>query len=229
MYRRSRLPLLLLVALAVSACISSGTPAASTAQGSPVASAGASQAASASASPAESVAAAPTATATASPSPTPEPTPSPTDEAGASASPGAEGSVDGCTGTDDNRAFFAKAATNLDWPVYCAVLPARWFVSTGSYSRASGGKLEISYKGPNGARFELHEGAFCAAADGCVPAGEDAGSALFGDQNATLVHLDDGRIAAVVARGDRPSWLAIGGGLDDAAFQSMTSALIRLD
>jgi hypothetical protein len=52
---------------------------------------------------------------------------------------------------------------------------------------------------------------------------------MFGDQNATLVHLDDGRVAAVVARGDRLSWLAIGGGLDDTAFQSMTSALIRLD
>lgn len=222
-YRRSRLPLLLLVAFMVSACIGSGTPAASTAGGSAVASSGAS------ASPVASASAPPTAAATPSPSPTPEPTASPTDEAGASASPSAEGSVDGCTGTDDNRAFFAKAASTFAWPVYCAVLPYRWVVVTGSYSGASGGKLEISYKGPNGARFELHEGAFCAAADGCVPPGADAGSATFGDQNATLVHLDDGRVAAVVGRGDRPSWLAIGGGLDDAAFQSMTSALIRLD
>jgi hypothetical protein len=186
---------------------------------------GPSQAASASASPAES----PSATPTATPSPTPEPTASPADDAGASGSPGAEGSVDGCTGTDDNRAFFAKAASSLGWPVYCAVLPSRWLVVTGSYSGGSGGKLEISYKGPNGARFELHEGAFCAGADGCVPPGADAGSVEFGDQTATLVHLDDGRVAAVVARGDRPSWLAIAGGLDDAAFRSMTSVLIRLD
>lgn len=225
MYRRSRLPLLLLGALAVSACIGSGTSTTSTA----TAVVGPSTAAGASASPAPSASVAVTAVATASPSPTPEPTASPTDEAGASASPGAEGSVDGCTGTDDNRAFFAKAASSLAWPVYCAVLPSRWVVVTGSYSGGSGGKLEISYKGPNGARFELHEGAFCAAADGCVPSGADAGSATFGDQGATLVHLDDGRVAAVVGRGDRLSWLAIAGGLDDAAFQSMTSALIRLD
>jgi hypothetical protein len=225
-YRRSRLPLLLLVAFAVSACLGSGTPAASTAQGTATAAVGPSTAAGASASPVPSASAAP---ATAPPSLTPEPTASPTDETGASASPGAEGSVDGCTGTDDNRAFFAKAARDLDWPVYCAALPARWFVSTGSYSRASGGKLEISYKGPNGARFELHEGAFCAASDGCVPAATGSGYGTFGDQAATIVELEDGRVAAVVDRGERISWLALGDGLGADDFATITSVLIRLD
>jgi hypothetical protein len=150
-------------------------------------------------------------------------------EATPSTSPAAEGSVDGCTGTDDNRAFFAKAASDLGWPVYCAALPARWYVSKGSYSLVSGGKLEISYKGPNGALLELHEGAFCADPDGCVPEGVNGGIAVFGDQAATFVNLDDGRAAVVVARGEDLSWLAIGEGLGDDAFASLTYALIRLD
>ncbi|HEV8281452.1 MAG TPA: hypothetical protein VGQ02_06315 [Candidatus Limnocylindrales bacterium] len=102
-------------------------------------------------------------------------------------------------------------------------------MSTGSYSRAGGGKLEISYKGPNGATLELHEGAFCPDSSGCVPEGGDAATATFGDRTATLVHFEDGRVAAVVDRGEPVSWLAIGDGLMDDAFQALTSALIRLD
>ena len=65
--------------------------------------------------------------------PTETPTVAPTPSGSPSESPAAD-AVDGCTGTDDNRAFFAEAAVNLDWPVYCAILPARWSVNTGSYS-----------------------------------------------------------------------------------------------
>jgi hypothetical protein len=140
-----------------------------------------------------------------------------------------EGSVEHCTGTGDNRTFFANAAEDLAWPVYCAALPARWFVSAGSYSRAGGGTLEISYKGPNAAVLELHEGAFCPDSSGCVPEGGDAGTTTFGDRTATLVHFEDGRVAAVVDRGEPVSWLAIGDGLTDDVFQAITEALIRLD
>jgi hypothetical protein len=51
----------------------------------------------------------------------------------------------------------------------------------------------------------------------------------FGDRTATLIHVDDGSLAAVVDRGASTSWLAIGTGLDDAAFRTITTALIRLD
>jgi hypothetical protein len=165
---------------------------------------------------------APTSTPAPSDSPTSEPTPSASLAAG-------ESPVEGCTGTDDNRSFFAKAATDLSWPVYCAALPARWFVSQGSYSRAGGGKLEISYKGPNGATLELHEGAFCTDGTGCVPEGSDAGGARFGDQAATMVHYEDGRVAVVVDRGQSLSWLAIGEAMTDGAFQAIAASLIRLD
>jgi hypothetical protein len=219
-YRRSHLLVPILFAIAVSACIGSNSPAAA-----PPSSAGAP---SASVSPAPSSApasesTAPESTAPETPAPTPIPTASTEATPTASISDGA-GSVADCSGSDDNRTFFGNAARDLGWPVYCAALPARWFVSAGSYARGSGGKLEISYKGPNSARFELHEGAFCTAADGT-----EFGNAVFGDQTATLLHLADGRIAAVVDRGEQISWLAIGDGLDDAQFAAFTGALIRLD
>jgi hypothetical protein len=221
-YRRSRLPLLISLAFAVAACLGSGTPA--TDSGASFASsqgAAASPSLSASTSPSS---AAPTAEPTATPAETPTVSTEPSPASSARAA-----SVEGCTGSDDNRSFFGKAAADLDWPVYCAALPARWFVSAGSYSRAGPGKLEISYKGPNGATLALQQGAFCTDGTGCVPEGSDAGNTTFGDQAGTLVHFEDGRVAAVVDRGEQLSWLAIGNGLTDDAFRSITGALIRLD
>ncbi len=87
----------------------------------------------------------------------------------------------------------------------------------------------MSYTGPGGARFELHEGAFCAEADGCVPDGPDAGSAAFGDQSGTLVSASDGRHAVVVDRGDQISWLAIGDGLDVEVLKDLAAALVRVE
>ena len=194
---------------------------------------------------------APTASLTAAPSSAPPTTePTPTDEAtpdpaatptapatpapttAASAQPSSTagaGSADACSGTDDNRAFFADVAAAFDWPVYCAVLPARWSVESGRYRSAGGGWMEMFYKGPNGARLELYEGAFCDDADGCVPAGSDAGSATFGDRSGTLVTADDGRHAIVVDRGEDISWLAIGEEMDAAAFQDLVAALVRVE
>lgn len=174
----------------------------------------------------------PTAEVTPAPAATPTEAATPTPTAAASAEPtptGEAGSADACTGSDDNRAFFADVAAAFDWPVYCAVLPARWSVESGRYRSAGGGWMEMFYRGPNGARFELHEGAFCDDADGCVPAGSDAGSAAFGDQSGTLVTGSDGRYAVVVDRGDDLSWLAIGDGLDVEAFKDLTAALVRVE
>lgn len=162
----------------------------------------------------------------AEPTPTEAATPTaPTASEGPSPS-GEAGSADACTGTDDNREFFADVAAAFDWPVYCAVLPARWSVDSGRYRSAGGGWMEIAYQGPGGARFELHEGAFCDEADGCVPDGADAGSAAFGDQSGTLVTGSDGSLAVVVDRGEDLSWLAIGVGLDAEVFQDFAASLV---
>lgn len=139
-----------------------------------------------------------------------------------SAGPGAAAE---CSGSDDNRLFFADAATVLNWTVYCAVLPSGWFVGAGEYRRAGGGRLEITYRGPAGARFELHEGAFCTDATGCVPSGTEAGSAPFGDQTGTLIATDDGGWALVVDRDAAISWLAVGTGVSEETFRALTAAL----
>jgi hypothetical protein len=130
-----------------------------------------------------------------------------------------------CSGTAQNRDFFRAAATVMAWTVYCAVLPSGWFVDSGQYRQAAGGWIQIAYKGPGGARLELHEGAFCSASDGCVPPGTESGDASFGDRTGTLVALTDGGWAVVVDRGTAISWLAVGSGLDEATFRQLAGAL----
>jgi hypothetical protein len=185
---------------------------------------------------------APSADPSAEPAATPEPvaTPVPTAEpptetptvppaSGEPAGSGEPGSAAACTGTAANRDFFAKVATAFDWAVYCAVLPARWSVASGSYRSAGGGRMEITYNGPGGARFELHEGAFCDLPEGCVPNGPDAGTAAFGDLSGTLVTGDDGSYAVVVDRGKARSWLAVGVGLDLDTFKGFAADLFLVE
>jgi hypothetical protein len=179
----------------------------------------------------------PAASPTLQPSPSASPTVVPTESATPTETPVEEPTptlapaeaVAACAGNDANRAFYLDASENLDWPVYCPVLPARWVVATGSYSGRGVGLLEISYNGPSGATLALQQGAFCETSDGCVPAGTDAGEAAFGDQTGTLVTLDDGGYAIVVGRADTPSWLVVATGIDEATFRSFAEALVRLD
>ncbi len=157
--------------------------------------------------------------------PVPTETPIPSEDV-ASASPSSSdgtGSGGACTGTDENREFYAAVAAAVDWPVFCPVLPAGWFVEAGSYRLAGGGWMKITYRGPSGARLEIDEGYFCSDADGCVPDGPDAGPAAFGSLDGTLVMGSDGRNAVVVDRGSSPSWLAVGSGLDVEVFTELVA------
>ncbi len=174
---------------------------------------------------------APTASIAPSAAPSEAPTPAPTATAFPTESPAGSpaNAVDGCTGTEDNLGFYADAAADLDWPVYCPALPARWTVTTGNYSGQGIGRLTITYRGPAGATLSLHQGAFCDDADGCVASGTDSGDAPFADQTGTLVVLDGGGYAIVVDRGAQPSWLAVGEGLDEATFRDYVAGFIRLD
>ncbi len=155
--------------------------------------------------------------------------PAPDGIPGGSGSPaGGDGSAAACSGLPTNRDFFAAAAAALDWDVYCGVFPEGWFVETGSYRLRDGGQLTIAYRGPNGARLELRQGAFCGDPNGCVPSGQEQGQAAFGDRQGTLVVLDGGGYAIVVDRGAPISWLAIGANLDEASFRALVAALHRV-
>jgi hypothetical protein len=159
------------------------------------------------------------------PSEAPVETASPSTADSSSSPSSGTGPAAACSGTDENRTFFETAAAAVSWTVYCGVLPARWFVDSGQYRGSGGGWVQIAYKGPGGARFELHEGAFCSTADGCVGAGADTGSALFGDRTGTLVALDSGGWAVVIDRGKSISWLAVGIGMDQATFERIAGDL----
>ena len=150
------------------------------------------------------------------PGETVDPSPSPTASGGPAAA---------CSGSDDNREFYDGVAAAVDWTVLCAVLPKGWYVSTGSYRLANGGKLVIGYKGPGGATLGLSEGAFCLDESGCVPAGTDGGEVPLGPMTGTLVRHGDGVFSIVADRGRNPSWLLQTHGLDEATALAIGAAL----
>jgi len=158
---------------------------------------------------------------------TPEPsTPEPAATAAPTATPDTgTGSAAACSGSDENRDFFASMAAAVDWTVYCPVLADGWFVDDGRYRLAGGGWLEIGYDGPGDTRLILRQGAFCAADDGCVPSGREAGPTPFGGQTGTLIAGDGGTWAVIVDRGANPSWLLVVNGLDEAAVRAIAANL----
>lgn len=162
---------------------------------------------------------------------TPTPTPGPP---GATAttptrSPAPDpGGTQACSGSDANRDFYASMAAAVDWIVYCPVLPDGWFVKDGQYRLAAGGWLEITYDGPGDDGITLRQGAFCAEADGCVPAGREVGTSAFGDRIGALIAGDDGTWAVVVDRGANPSWLLEVSGLDEATARSVAEQLLTV-
>lgn len=163
--------------------------------------------------------------------PTDEPTEAPTDEPTDAPSPDASGEpvetpagAAACTGSDDNRAFYAAVAADVTWDVYCPVLPAGWFVETGSFRLANGGRLEISYKGPGGQRLEISQGFYCSDAE-CPTATDGAPAARFGDRAAALTEIDGD--PAVVA-GTQPGWLARGFSMEGDRLASYTAAFAKV-
>ena len=160
----------------------------------------------------------------------PTDTPEPSASEGASETPSSEptassGTAVACAGNADNRDFYDSVAAAMSWTVYCPVLPSGWFVDAGAYRLAGGGRMVIGYKGPGGKHIELSEGNFCADTNGCVPGGSAVGDAAFGDQTGSLISTSDGGWAIVVARGEQPSWLLVGSGMDEDAFRTIAGDL----
>jgi hypothetical protein len=141
-----------------------------------------------------------------------------------SPSPGS-GSAAACSGTDNNRDFYADAAHALGFSVYCAVLPRGWFVDQGDYQLKSGGQLHITYKGPSGASLELIERGPCGEGDDCIPSGTEEGDRSFGDLPATLVKLDDGGLMIAAENVTDGRWWIIGRGVDEVTLTQIAADL----
>ncbi len=148
---------------------------------------------------------------------------------GSPASSGAPTGAAGCSGSHDNRVFFDAIAGQVPWAVYCAVLPDGWFVQAGSFSLRSGGRMEITYHGPEGALLTLEEGNVCEGqASPCPSAGEQLGQASFGDRQGTLMAVGSG-YAIDVDASSFPGWSATGTGMDQAIFTAIAAALLHVE
>lgn len=141
------------------------------------------------------------------------------------ASTASPGDAAPCSGSDENRDFFASMAAAVDWTVYCPVLPDGWFVDDGQYRLAGGGWMRISYRGPGDARLLLQQGAFCEESESCVPGGQDVGETAFGDRTGVLVAGDDATWSTAVDRGAAISWLLTVTGLDEATARTISADL----
>jgi hypothetical protein len=168
------------------------------------------------------------------PDPTPDAEATPPDE---SADPPSEaapserpspnsGAAAACSGTDNNRDFYADAAQALAFAVYCPVLPRGWFVDQGDYQLKSGGQLHITYKGPSGASLELIERGPCGEGDDCIPSGTEEGDRFFGDLPATLVKLEDGGLMIAAENVTDGRWWIIGRGVDESTLTQIASDMI---
>jgi hypothetical protein len=136
-----------------------------------------------------------------------------------------DGSTAACSGSDENRDFYASMAGAVDWTVYCPVLPDGWFVNDGHYRLAGGGWMEISYDGPGDATVVLRQGAFCSSGDDCVPGGQAIGDTPFADRTGVLIRADDSGWAIVAERGATISWLLVVHGLDEAGARAVAADL----
>lgn len=155
-------------------------------------------------------------------------TPEPTETAATSSPAGPSTGTDraaACSGSDENRDFFASMAAAVNWTVYCPVLPDGWFVQDGHYRLANGGWMEIVYDGPGDAAISLRQGALGDTAGGCFPPGPQLDTAAFGDQTGVLIDVSTGGWAVVVDRGEPICWVIVVAGLDEAGARTIAADL----
>jgi hypothetical protein len=164
--------------------------------------------------------------------PSDEPSAGVTDEPSSTPPPSEEpspvsGSADDCVGTDDNRAFLANVAEDLDFEVYCVAVSEGWTLTRGSYTgRGEGRVVVISYRGPDGATLVLRQGNACAGEDPC-PRGEPADEASFGGVAGELLTDDDDVI--VSAEGDDAAYIAEFEGVDEETARELAEGLLRIE
>jgi hypothetical protein len=161
------------------------------------------------------------------PSDTPAATAAPSDTPIASAAPSSVAGA--CTGTADHQAFFADAAAKLPFDVYCAVLPAGWWLQSADYQQSNSGAVNVVYKNTPGATVSLHEGNFCADPSTCWVIVSTVGSASFGPVAGSLVVASATPVYGVyVGPHTTRSYVITGSGLTQAKFVAIAAALVKV-
>lgn len=169
----------------------------------------------------------PTPTPALTPSPSASPTPSPT--MSPTPTPAPTSAAAACTGTADNKAFFAKAAGAMNWTVYCAVLPSGWSITEGSYDHAPSGLLKVVYQ-HGSQEFQLLEGNLCGLMTGfCGATGwksvvASGGPAAF-DHLVGELYLGVAACAIDVDYGTVHEYMAYGTGLSSSQLIVLAAAI----
>ena len=160
----------------------------------------------------------PEATATAAPSAT----------AAASAAPSSVAGL--CSGTADQQAFFAAAAANLSMDVYCAVIPAGWWLASANYQQPNGGLLVAGYKNNAGATVEISEGNFCTTTPStCWAVVTTIGTGKFGPLSGTLVTASATPVYGIyVGANTTHSYVITGQGMTQAKFVAIAAAIVKV-
>ena len=189
----------------------------------------------------------PVVTATPAPTPTSAPTAAP---GGASASPTATaaasataagatptsgpiataGPASACSGAASakNEAFWADAANEVPFAVYCGVVPSGWSFMGASDAFGASGNVTATYTGPGTAKIVIQEGAFCTSgAAACSPHDSVIGSANFGDLSGSLDAVGSG-FAIYVSPGTAHGYTATGTDVSQATFVSIVGALVKI-
>lgn len=149
----------------------------------------------------------------------------------AAATPAAAGSGAGsvCSGTTpEMQSYFADAAAQLSFAVYCAVLPSSWWLSDTQYTAPNGGQMTIIYKNNSGGRITVGEGDFCAGAPLCWTSTSNLGAASFGPLSGTLKLRAAGQYAVYVDAGTTHGYQIIGQGLSQANFVAYAAAMVKV-
>jgi len=184
----------------------------------------------------------PAATPTATPSSTAAPsaveTPTAVPEATATAAPSATAaasaapsSVAGlCSGTADQQAFFAAAAAKLPMDVYCAVIPAGWWLASANYQQPNGGLLVAGYKNNAGATVEISQGNFCTTTPStCWAVVTTIGTGKFGPLSGTLVTASATPVYGIyVGANTTHSYVITGQGMTQAKFVAIAAAIVKV-
>jgi hypothetical protein len=174
----------------------------------------------------------PPAAETPTPEPTPEPTPAPepTSTPEPTPTPSPTSPAAACTGTPEHQAYFVKAASALEFDVYCAVLPSGWWLQSSGFDQRAD-YLGVAYKNNAGDFFVLAEGRLCENLSHCMDGGLSIeGPASFGGLAGSLrlVANPPAIYDIVVTPHSVPGYEALGGGISRAQLVQFTASLVRV-
>jgi hypothetical protein len=117
----------------------------------------------------------------------------------------------------------------VPFTVYCGVVPGGWYF-TAQDAYGPSGWVKANYSGPNGAKIEIQEGAFCTSGSSACSAHDAVlGAANFGDLGGTLDSLGPGMgFAIYVSAGTTRGYTATGTSVSQATFVGIVGALIKV-